>query len=136
MTVLIKHNTRRWPRHHLDVPIRVIVHSDSKTSVIQGRGNELSEGGMALTAGVELRPGDQTEIEFTPPYSGLPIRIRAQPDGLSLRDGVCGGKRTGSGTGKSPANGAVRDELGLRVTTKPRGTNVRKRTLARARTQI
>ena len=76
MTVLAKSNTRRWPRYHLDVPIRVIVHNEKKTSVIQGRGNELSEGGMALTAGVELRPGDETEIEFTPPYSGLPIRIR------------------------------------------------------------
>jgi hypothetical protein len=35
--------------------------------VIVGRGNELNKGGMALTAGVELKPGDQTEIEFTPP---------------------------------------------------------------------
>lgn len=76
MTVLVKSNTRRWPRHHLDVPIRVIVHSESKTSVFPGRGNELSEGGMAVTAGVELKPGDRTEIEFTPPYSGSPIRIR------------------------------------------------------------
>jgi hypothetical protein len=25
---------------------------------------------------VELKPGDETEIEFTPPYSGVPIRIR------------------------------------------------------------
>ncbi len=31
---------------------------------------------MSLTAGVELRLGDETEIEFTPPYSGAPIRIR------------------------------------------------------------
>ena len=31
---------------------------------------------MALTAGLELKPGDETEIEFTPPYSGTPIRIR------------------------------------------------------------
>jgi hypothetical protein len=67
---------RRWPRLPLDVPIRVIVHKPSKTRVIVGRGNELSEGGMALTAGVELRLGDETEIEFTPPYSGAPIRIR------------------------------------------------------------
>ena len=29
---------------------------------------------MALTAGVELIPGDTVDIEFTPPYSGLPIR--------------------------------------------------------------
>jgi hypothetical protein len=67
---------RRWPRLHLDVPLRVIVHTPTKTKVIVGRGNELNDSGMALTAGVELRVGDETEIEFTPPYSGGPIRIR------------------------------------------------------------
>jgi|SRR5579883_1528343 hypothetical protein len=69
-------NTRRWVRHKIDVPIRVIVNRSLKTSVVPGRGNELSEGGMALTAGVELNPGDEAAIEFTPPYSGMPIRIR------------------------------------------------------------
>ncbi|PYX40177.1 MAG: hypothetical protein DMG81_07130 [Acidobacteria bacterium] len=58
MTIETEKRTRRWPRLHLDVPIRVIVHGRSKTSVIVGRGNELNEGGI------------------TPPYSGLPIRIR------------------------------------------------------------
>ncbi len=67
---------RRWRRHKVDVPIRVIVHGTSKTSLFDGRGNELSEGGMALTAGVELRPGDVVDVEFTPPYSGAPIRHR------------------------------------------------------------
>ena len=67
---------RRWRRHKVDVPIRVIVHGTSKTSVFDGRGNELSEGGMALTAGVELRVGDLVNIEFTPPYSGSPLRHR------------------------------------------------------------
>jgi hypothetical protein len=67
---------RRWRRHKVDVPIRVIVHGTSKTSLFDGRGNELSEGGMALTAGLELRLGDRVEIEFTPPYSGSPIRHR------------------------------------------------------------
>lgn len=76
MIAQTERHTRRWPRLHLDVPIRVIVHTPSKTSVIVGRGNELNDGGMALTAGVELNVGDETEIEFTPPYSGLPIRIR------------------------------------------------------------
>jgi hypothetical protein len=66
--------TRRWRRYKVDVPIRVIIHAPSKTSFFLGRGNELSEGGMALTAGVELLPGDALDIEFTPPYSGLPIR--------------------------------------------------------------
>jgi hypothetical protein len=69
-------NPRRWSRHKLDVPLRVIIHRRGKSSIFIGRGNELSEGGMALTAGVELTPGDEVEIEFTPPYSGLPIRTR------------------------------------------------------------
>ncbi len=76
MTIETAKRARRWRRLHLDVPIRVIVHGPNKTSVIVGRGNELNEGGMALTAGVELNLGDKTELEFTPPYSGMPIRIR------------------------------------------------------------
>jgi hypothetical protein len=28
-------------------------------------------------AGVELKMGDQVEVEFTPAYSGQPIRVRA-----------------------------------------------------------
>ena len=73
---VIHASTRRWVRHKIDVPIRVIVSRSLKTSVVPGRGNELSEGGMALTAGVELNPGDEAAVEFTPPYSGMPIRIR------------------------------------------------------------
>lgn len=76
MTVPVRGNTRRYKRYAIDVPIRVIVHRTRKTTVFVARGNELSEGGMALTAGVELNPGDEAEIEFTPPYSGVPIRIR------------------------------------------------------------
>jgi hypothetical protein len=69
-------NTRRWRRYQLDVPVRVIVHTPDKTKLYDGRGNELSEGGMAVTAGVELKPGDEIAIEFTPPYSGSPVRVR------------------------------------------------------------
>jgi hypothetical protein len=66
---------RRWTRHKVDVPIRVVVHTEEKSRVISGRGKEISEGGMAVFAGVELRPGDKVEIEFTPPYGG-PIRVQ------------------------------------------------------------
>ena len=48
---------RRWHRYMLDVPLRVIVHRRGKSSIFIGRGNEVSEGGMAVTAGVELKPG-------------------------------------------------------------------------------
>jgi hypothetical protein len=67
---------RRWPRYKLDVPVRVIVSRADKTVVIAGRGTELNIGGMAIFAGVELSVGDDIGIEFTPPYSGTPLRVR------------------------------------------------------------
>ncbi len=70
-------NTRRYRRYKLDVPVRVIVHSDEKTRIIHGRGNELNEGGLAVNAGVELEIGDEIEVEFTPAYTGQPLRARA-----------------------------------------------------------
>ncbi|HVZ15535.1 MAG TPA: PilZ domain-containing protein [Terriglobales bacterium] len=70
-------NTRRYRRYKLDVPVRVIVHSEEKTRIIHGRGQELNEGGLAVNAGVELEVGDQVEVEFTPAYTGQPLRARA-----------------------------------------------------------
>lgn len=78
---------RRWTRHKLDVPIRVIVHNQEKSRVIAGRGKEISEGGMAVFAGVELRLGEKIEIEFTPPY-GMPIRVQGI---VKNRNGYCYG---------------------------------------------
>src|ERR1700730_2593892 len=68
---------RRWLRHRLNVPLRVIIHTPDKTIIREGRGCELGGGGMSFAAGVELKTGDQVEIEFTPAYSGRPIRVRA-----------------------------------------------------------
>ncbi len=69
-------HTRRWRRSDLDVPIRVIVRDSDKTKFHDGRGHGLSQGGMAVTAGAELKPGDYVAIEFTPAYTGIPIRVR------------------------------------------------------------
>ena len=46
------------------------------TLIREGRGTEDSEGGMCLQAGLELTTGDLISIEFTPPYSGDPIRVQ------------------------------------------------------------
>jgi hypothetical protein len=70
-------NTRRYRRYRLDVPVRVIVQTEEKTRIIDGRGNELNEGGLAVNAGVELEIGDTIEVEFTPAYTGQPLRARA-----------------------------------------------------------
>jgi hypothetical protein len=66
---------RRSVRYKLDVPLRVIVHKLETTLVRDGRGTELSEHGMCVMAGVELRLGEEVEIEFTLPYSGEPLRV-------------------------------------------------------------
>ena len=66
---------RRWPRYKMDVPVRVIK-GLTNVSIVQGRGSELNNGGMAIFAGTELSIGDQVMVEFTPPYTGQPIRVR------------------------------------------------------------
>jgi hypothetical protein len=70
-------HTRRFRRYKLDVPVRLVVQKEDKVRIIDGRGNELNEGGLAVNAGVELAMDEGIEVEFTPPYSGEPIRARA-----------------------------------------------------------
>lgn len=70
-------STRRFRRFKLDVPVRLIIHTEDKTRIVDGRGNELNEGGMAVQAGVELALGEIVEIEFTPPYTSEPLRVHA-----------------------------------------------------------
>jgi PilZ domain len=67
---------RRWPRYKVDVPVRVITQGLTKVTIVQGRGSELNNGGMAIFAGTELAIDAQVQVEFTPPYSGQPIRVR------------------------------------------------------------
>jgi hypothetical protein len=68
---------RRWPRLKLNIPLRVIAQKRDKTAIVEGRGKELNEGGLAVFAGIELAVDDVIAVEFTPPYSGQPIRVRA-----------------------------------------------------------
>jgi hypothetical protein len=67
---------RRFPRYKLNVPVRVIAEKFDKVIIAHGRGDELNQGGMAIFAGLELSIGAQVAVEFTPPYSGNPIRVR------------------------------------------------------------
>src|ERR1039457_3483813 len=67
---------RRWPRHKLDVPVRAVLNKPDR--ILDGRGMEMSEGGICLLMDAELGLGDKIELEFTPPYSGKPIRVRSE----------------------------------------------------------
>jgi hypothetical protein len=78
-------STRRWPRLPVDMPVRVVTSKGFSTTVVEGRGTEMSEGGMVLYAGILLNPGDLLEIEFdTPAPSRLPAIVRS-------RNGFCFG---------------------------------------------
>jgi hypothetical protein len=65
---------RRWQRQRLNVPIRLIVSREDKTRITEGRVNDISEGGLLIFAGVELRGGEKLAVEFTLPYSSTPLR--------------------------------------------------------------
>lgn len=43
---------------------------------MSGRGNDVSEGGVLVFAGMELKTGDEVAIEFTPPFSAGPVRAK------------------------------------------------------------
>jgi hypothetical protein len=65
---------RRWQRYRLNLPVRLIVTREDNTRIADGRANDISEGGMLIFAGLELRSEDRILIEFTPPYSSTPVR--------------------------------------------------------------
>lgn len=69
---------RRWPRHKIDVPVRAVIRKPDKILIRDGRGMEMSEGGMCLFISAELGLGEEIEVEFTPPYSGNPMRVRSE----------------------------------------------------------
>jgi hypothetical protein len=67
---------RRWQRYRLNLPIRLIYTHDGTTKIMSGRGNDMSEGGVLVFAGMELKTGDEVLIEFTPPFAAGPVRAR------------------------------------------------------------
>jgi len=60
-------NTRRWQRHEIDLPVHVVLRNGVSSMLVPGRGTEISEGGMALYAGVHLKPNELMEIAFLTP---------------------------------------------------------------------
>jgi hypothetical protein len=60
-------NTRRWSRHPVELAVRVVPRGGDAKLAIQGRGIEISEGGMTLYAGLPLQPGDFMDLEFQTP---------------------------------------------------------------------
>jgi hypothetical protein len=92
-------NTRRWQRYPGGLPVRILPCSRLPAIAVTGRGTGLSQGGMALYAGGDMKPDDLVEVEFPTPqrlkvmaavrnrnghYFGLEFlaRLHGQPSGL------------------------------------------------------
>ena len=62
---------------HVNLPVRILVRTPDGIRIVNGRGTELNEGGVAVYAGVELGIGDRVGIELPVPDSGAPLRLTA-----------------------------------------------------------
>ena len=67
-------STRRWQRHQVDLPVRIIAVNGILTTPIPGRGSEISRAGMALHAPAALNPGDLMQLQFP---TSTPSRVKA-----------------------------------------------------------
>jgi hypothetical protein len=67
---------RRWRRSHLTVPIRVTIDKSQQAIVVNARGSQINDGGLAVRADRELTIGDEAEIRFTPPHFYPFVRLR------------------------------------------------------------
>ncbi len=72
-----RRENRRSPRYSVDVRLRLIISQGGKKVVVHGRGNDISENGMAMFVAHDLEVGTRAEVEFTLPYSRQPLRVGA-----------------------------------------------------------
>ena len=82
---MVSPSTRRWPRHQVKLPVRIITPNDASEIVVPGLTTEISRGGMALYGGVPLQPGDLMEVEF---QTSNRLRVAAS---VRDRNGYCFG---------------------------------------------
>src|SRR5260370_27356046 len=74
-------NTRRWPRHRVDLPVRIVIPNGPLTSTVPGRAIEISGSGMALHSPLGLKPGDLMKVECpTSVPSGVMAVVRNHKD--------------------------------------------------------
>jgi len=67
-------NTRRWPRHQVDLPVRIVALNGILTTPAQARGSEISRAGMALHTAIALEPGDWMQLQLP---TSTPSRVTA-----------------------------------------------------------
>lgn len=69
---------RRWERVKIDVRIRVAYKVGNETEMVDGQGNDVSEGGMATYIPADLAPGDEVKVELVRRYGQARISFSAK----------------------------------------------------------
>jgi hypothetical protein len=67
-------NTRRWPRHQVILPVRIVALNRCPTTPALARGSAISRAGMALHARFAASLGDLLQLQFptSPPQLSQP----------------------------------------------------------------
>jgi hypothetical protein len=90
-------NTRRWARHHVDVPVRIVILKGPLTDAVPGRGTQISRSGMAVRSTLALKLGDKIRVQFQINPSGVTAVVRNRKDdcfGLEFLPQLPAGDRT------------------------------------------
>lgn len=70
-------NTRRWPRHQVVLPVRIVALNRCPTTPALARGSAISRAGMALHARVAAGLGDLLHLQFpTSPPTAITAVVR------------------------------------------------------------
>jgi len=79
-------NTRRWPRHQVVLPVRIVALNRHLTPPTLARASEISRAGMALHARIAVRPGDlmQLQVPTSPPIDITAVVRNRTGDCLGL----------------------------------------------------
>jgi PilZ domain len=69
---------RKWTRFAVDmsVEVRVTTQGPTRVAACEGHGTDISVGGLAVTADIDLPVGAQVGVEFTLPYSDQSLIFR------------------------------------------------------------
>lgn len=68
---------RRTPRYKLDLRAKIVYRRNGLNQSAMARGQDVSDGGMAMFVPIDFHKDDTIEVEFTLPHSRLPLRIQA-----------------------------------------------------------
>src|SRR5215470_18360917 len=68
---------RRWPRHKIDVRLKVSFLTQGENTDAFGRANSLSRGGMGAYIPCSIPLGETVSLELTFPYTSTEARLEA-----------------------------------------------------------